>query len=234
MLKKTILSCLTTLFFTNYLFALNEPHTVKVLETKNAGVYTYIKVKEKKDNYWVAITKSNIKIGQTITIHEQVWMKNFKSKALNKTFDKILFAQIPKKAISGSNDIHNIHGKMIRKKQDNQLKPNPTFNDDLIISNSKPIKTTISNLYTQKEKYKNKNVEIQGNVLQVSNKVMGNTWVKIYNGKDAVIFRSPNEDEKVTIGDKVKVIGTINTNVDYGYGFKYEIIGVNGKFEILN
>jgi len=234
MLKKIILSCLTTLFFTNYLFALNEPHTVKVLEIKNAGAYTYIKVKENKDNYWVAITKSNIKIGQTITIHEQVWMKNFKSKALNKTFDKILFAQIPKKAISGSNNIHNIHGKMIKKKQDNQLKPNPTFNDDLIISNSKPIKTTISNLYTQKEKYKNKNVEIQGDVLQVSNKVMGNTWVKIYNGKDAVIFRSPNEDEKVTIGDKVKVIGTINTNVDYGYGFKYEIIGVNGKFEILN
>lgn len=63
---------------------------------------------------------------------------------------------------------------------------------------------------------------------------MGNTWVKIYNGKDAVIFRSPNEDEKVAIGDKVKVIGTINTNVDYGYGFKYEIIGVNGKFKILN
>ncbi len=234
MLKKIILSCLTTLFFTNYLFALNEPHTVKVLEIKNAGAYTYIKVKENKDNYWVAITKSNIKIGQTITIHEQVWMKNFKSKALNKTFDKILFAQIPKKAISGSNNIHNIHGKMIKKKQDNQLKPNPTFNDDLIISNSKPIKTTISNLYTQKEKYKNKNVEIQGDVLQVSNKVMGNTWVKIYNGKDAVIFRSPNEDEKVTIGDKVKVIGTINTNVDYGYGFKYEIIGVNGKFKILN
>lgn len=234
MLKKTILSCLTTLFFTNYLFALNEPHTVKVLETKNAGAYTYIKVKENKDNYWVAITKSNIKIGQTITIHEQVWMKNFKSKALNKTFDKILFAQIPKKAISGSNNIHNIHGKMIKKKQDNQLKPNPTFNDGLIISNSKPIKTTISNLYTQKEKYKNNNVEIQGDILQVSNKVMGNTWVKIYNGKDAVIFRSPNEDEKVAIGDKVKVIGTINTNVDYGYGFKYEIIGVNGKFEILN
>ncbi|WP_321468543.1 hypothetical protein [Halarcobacter sp.] len=234
MLKKIILSCLTTLFFTNYLFALNEPHTVKVLETKNAGAYTYIKVKENKDNYWVAITKSNIKIGQTITIHEQVWMKNFKSKALNKTFDKILFAQIPNKAISGSNNIHNIHGKMIKKKQDNQLKPNPTFNDNLIISNSKPIKTTISNLYTQKEKYKNKNVEIQGDVLQVSNKVMGNTWVKIYNGKDAVKFRSPNEDEKVAIGDKVKVIGTINTNVDYGYGFKYEIIGVNGKFEILN
>lgn len=115
MLKKITLSCLTTLFFTNYLFALNEPHTVKVLETKNAGAYTYIKVKENKDNYWVAITKSNIKIGQTITIHEQVWMKNFKSKALNKTFDKILFAQIPKKAISGSNNIHNIHGKMIKK-----------------------------------------------------------------------------------------------------------------------
>ncbi|WP_320036392.1 hypothetical protein [Halarcobacter sp.] len=234
MIGKLTIYCLGVLFFTSSLFALNEPHTVKILETKNAGAYTYIKVEENNDTYWAAISKSNVKVGQTITIHEQVWMKEFKSKALDKTFDKILFAQIPKKGVSGSDNIHNIHGNMIKKKQSNELKPNPKFNEGIIVSNSEAIKTNISDLFTNKEKYKNKNVEIEGDVLQVSNKVMGNTWVKIYNGKDAVIFRSTNEDEKVSIGDKVKVIGTINTDVDYGYGFKYEVIGVNGKFTILN
>ncbi|XOB63056.1 hypothetical protein ACMC56_04440 [Campylobacterota bacterium DY0563] len=234
MIRKFTIYCLGVLFITSSLFALNEPHTVKILETKNAGAYTYIKVEEKGDTYWAAISKSNVKVGQTITIHEQVWMKQFKSKALDKTFDKILFAQVPKKGVSGSDNIHNIHGNMIKKKQSNELKPNPKFNEGLIVSNSKAIKTNISDLFKNKEKYKNKNVEIEGDVLQVSNKVMGNTWVKIYNGKDAVIFRSSNEDEKVAIGDKVKVIGTINTDVDYGYGFKYEVIGVNGKFTILN
>lgn len=84
-----------------------------------------------------------------------------------------------------------------------------------------------------KEKYKNKNVTLEGEVVEVSNKVMGNTWIKIKNNNDAMIFRSMNEDEKVKIGDKIKVTGTINTDVDYGYGFKYNVIGVNGKVEKL-
>lgn len=234
MMKKFTIGCLSILLSANLAFALNEPHTVKVLEIKNAGAYTYMKVDEKGDQYWAAINKSPVKVGQTLTIKEQVWMKDFKSKALNKTFDKVLFADYKRKGISGVDNIHNIHGDMIKKKQKENYKPNPKFNDSVVISKEAPIQTNISEIFENKEKFKNKNVEIKGDVIQVSNKVMGNTWVKIQNGKNAVIFRSPNEDEKVKVGDNVKVIGTVNTDVDYGYGFAYEVIGVNGKFEVLN
>jgi len=233
MIKKLSISCLTALIFTNFAFALDEPHHVKILQTKDAGGYTYIKVDEKGDIFWAAIMKTPVKIGETITIKEQVWMKNFKSKTLDKTFDKILFAQLDKKDLMSAKNIHNIHGNMIKKKQNTQIRPNPKFNEGVIISKDTPIKVDISEIYKNKDKYKNKNVQIIGDVLQVSNKVMGNTWVKIYNGTNAIIFRSSNEDEKVSIADKVEVIGTINTDVDYGYGFKYEIIGVDGKFTIL-
>ena len=232
MIKKLMTGCLGILLSVSTAFALNEEHKVKILETKDAGGYTYIKVSEEDKEYWAAISASAVKVGDTITIKEQVWMKNFKSKALNETFDKIMFADFAKKGISGADNVHKIHGKMIKKKQDT-LRPDPKFNEGLIISNEPAIKASISDLYENKEKYKNKNVEVIGDVIQVSNKVKGNTWVKIYNGKDAVIFRSANEDEKVEIADKVKVIGTINTDVDYGFGFAYEVIGVNSKFEIL-
>lgn len=233
MIKKLTLGCFGILLCVNTSFAkLNDSHTAKVLEFKDAGGYTYIKVDEKGKQYWAAIMKSPVKIGQEITFKEQVVMKNFKSKALNKTFEEVMFAEVPKKGISGADNVHNIHGKMIKKKQE-EVKPDVKFNDGIVISKGDAIKTDISDLYKNKEKYKNKNVEVQGHVLQVSRKVMGNTWVKIYNGKDAVIFRSPNEEEKIDIGDKVKVMGTLNTNIDFGYGYKYEILGVNGKFEVL-
>ncbi|PLY07078.1 MAG: hypothetical protein C0625_07745 [Arcobacter sp.] len=232
MIKKITIACIGTLFSVTTALALNEPHTVKILEVKDAGAYTYIKVNENNQQYWAAIEASPVKIGQTITLKEQVWMKNFKSKTLDKTFDKVLFADFERKGISGADNVHKIHGSMIKKKQE-ILKPDPKFNEGLVISKEKAIKIDISDLYKNKEIYKNKNVELTADVIQVSNKVKGNTWVKIYNGKDAIIFRSPNEDEKVEIGDKVKVIGTINTDVDYGFGFAYEIIGVNGKFEVL-
>lgn len=232
MIKKLTLGCLGILFSVSTAFALNEPHTVKVLEVKDAGGYTYMKVDEKGEQFWAAINKAPVKVGQTLTIKEQVWMKNFKSKVLDMTFDKVLFADYAKKGISGTDNVHNIHGNMIKEKQE-EIKPNVKFNEGTYTSDSKPIKADISDLFKNKAEYKNKNVEVQGDVIQVSNKVMGNTWVKIYNGKDAVIFRSPNEDEKISVGDKVKVIGTINTDIDFGYGYKYEILGVNGKFEIL-
>ncbi len=234
MFKKLTLGCLSILLSTNLAYALNEPHEVKVLESINSGAYTYLKVEEKGEQYWAAIMKTPIKVGSSITIKEQVWMKNFKSKTLDKTFDKILFAMYPKKAISGVDNIHSIHGDMINKKQKQAMKPNPKFNEKVVVAKGSAIKTTISEIFSNKDKFKNKNVEIQGEVLQVSNKVMGNTWVKIYDGKEAVIFRSPNEDEKIAVGNKVKVVGTINTNVDYGFGYAYEVIGVNGKFEVIN
>jgi len=234
MFKKLTLGCLSILLSANLAYAVNEPHEVKVLESINSGAYTYLKVEEKGEQYWAAIMKTPIKVGSSITIKEQVWMKNFKSKTLDKTFDKILFAMYPKKAISGVDNIHSIHGDMINKKQKQAMKPNPKFNEKVVVAKGSAIKTNISEIFSNKDKFKNKNVEIQGEVLQVSNKVMGNTWVKIYDGKEAVIFRSPNEDEKIVVGNKVKVVGTINTNVDYGFGYAYEVIGVNGKFEVIN
>lgn len=234
MLKKITLGTIGILLTANLAFALNEPHKVKILETADAGTYTYIKVEENGEQYWAAIMKAPVKIGDTITIKEQVWMNNFKSTALNKTFDKVLFADIQREGISGADNIHSIHGDMIKKKQEHAYRPDPKFNEGLVISNDQPQKTNITEIFNNAEKYKNKNVEIEGEVIQVSDKVMGNTWVKIYDGKDSLIFRSPNEDEKVSIGNKVKVIGTINTDIDYGYGFSYKIIGVNGKFTVIN
>lgn len=232
MIKKITVGCLGLLLSISTAFALNEKHTAKVLESKSAGGYTYLKVEEDGKQYWAAVMRTDIKEGQTVTFSEQVVMKNFKSKALKKTFDEIMFAELPKKkGITGSDNIHGIHGNMIKKKAAEQ-KPDVKFNDGLIIAKGDAVEVDISELYKNKAAYKNKNVTVKGHVLQVSNKVMGNTWIKVYNGKDSVIFRSPNENEKIEIGDEVKVTGTINTDVDFGYGYKYEILGINGKFTV--
>ncbi|AXX86538.1 hypothetical protein AMRN_0785 [Malaciobacter marinus] len=230
MLKKITIGCVGVLLSVNTAFAKKDTiHEGKVLEFKDAGSYTYVKIQDKDKNYWAAVPATKVIVGETIKISEQMWMTNFKSTALNRTFEKVMFAEMPnaKKAIHGTNNVHGIHGQMTKGE-----KPNPKF-DEIVISKDKPIKTTIAKLFEKKDAFKNKNVQIQGEVVQVSNKVLGNTWVKIKGTNDSIIFRSPNADEKVKKGDKVEVIGTINTDVDYGYGFKYQIIGVNAKFTKL-
>ena len=233
MIKKLTMACLSTLLAANTLLATNTMHTGKILELQNAGIYVYIKLKKQNEEIWAAIPKTDLKVGDNVTLKEELWMKNFKSTALEKTFEKVLFAEIDgqKKAIHGVDNVHGIHGQAIKKDM-KQEKPNPKF-DDITISKEKAITTTIEEIQKNPMNYKNKNVLVEGEVIQVSNKVMGNTWIKIQDKSEAIIFRSTNEDEKVKIGDKIKVTGTINTDVDYGYGFKYKIIGVNAKVEKL-
>ena len=225
-MKKFNINCVSLFFFANTLLASNATHTGKILEKMDAGIYTYVKFETQNETYWVAIPKTELAVGETLTVKESTWMKNFESKTLNKTFDKVMFADLEngKKAIHGVDNVHGIHG---QKMNNEELKPD--FKNNITTSNETPIKVTISELYEKKDSFKNKNVQIEGEIVQISTKVQGNSWVKISDGKEAVIVRSNNEDEKFKRKDKVSIITTINTDVDYGFGFKYQIIGVNAQ-----
>ena len=64
----------------------------KVVETMNAGGYTYVQVEEKGQKLWVAVMETKLKVGDTVEFHDSQPMVNFQSKSLNRTFDKIIFA----------------------------------------------------------------------------------------------------------------------------------------------
>ncbi|MBU1643121.1 hypothetical protein KKE54_07140, partial [bacterium] len=51
-----------------------ETHTAKVLETLDSGGYTYIKVQEGSDSYWIAMMQRTVKKGESIRFEEAGWM----------------------------------------------------------------------------------------------------------------------------------------------------------------
>ncbi|MDD3814583.1 MAG: DNA-binding protein [Desulfocapsaceae bacterium] len=63
-----------------------------VLETMNAGGYTYLQVDTGKVQQWVAIPESKVKAGDKVSYYEGMAMPNFTSKSLNRTFDSIIFS----------------------------------------------------------------------------------------------------------------------------------------------
>jgi hypothetical protein len=62
---------------------------VKLVE--NAGSYTYAKVDIGGDEFWLATTMVALEPGAEVAWKDYAMMKNFKSKALNREFDQILF-----------------------------------------------------------------------------------------------------------------------------------------------
>jgi len=78
-------------------------HKGKVLQTQDAGSYTYVKIEENGQKLWVAfmkeaLTKERVKIGDAIEFPDSPPMVNFQSKELKKTFDKVIFAAGLRKA----------------------------------------------------------------------------------------------------------------------------------------
>lgn len=72
-------------------------HKGKVLQTMDAGSYTYVEVEEKGQKLWIAVmkealVKEGVKIGDTIEFPDSPPMVNFQSKELKKTFEKVIFS----------------------------------------------------------------------------------------------------------------------------------------------
>lgn len=73
-------------------------HEGTVVDTMNGGGYTYVQIKEADNMFWAAGPEAEVKKGDKVAVVEQMWMNQFTSKTLNRTFDKLLFVgQIEKK-----------------------------------------------------------------------------------------------------------------------------------------
>ena len=65
----------------------------KVLQTMDAGSYTYLEVEEKGQKLWIAALKTKLSKGDIVEFPDSKPMEKFESKTLKKTFDKIIFAE---------------------------------------------------------------------------------------------------------------------------------------------
>ena len=69
----------------------NVPTSGKVIKAMHAGGYTYMQLENAGKEFWIAATMLNVKRNDQITWTSAAVMHNFKSSALRRTFDEILF-----------------------------------------------------------------------------------------------------------------------------------------------
>lgn len=66
--------------------------TETVLETMNAGQYTYVRVEKDGKSLWVAGPVFSVKVGDEVAVYNEMIMNNFYSKTLDRTFEEIFFS----------------------------------------------------------------------------------------------------------------------------------------------
>lgn len=191
------------------------PHSAKVLQSMNSGGYTYMKVDDGKNKYWIAMTQRDVKSGDMIEFTEQGWMKNFHSKTLNRTFDNILFAADASTAAPSQEQVH--------------------YQPDIFTSKYKMKTTiTIAEIFKDREMYVAKDVTVRGKVTKVSHGIMGKNWVHIQDGSrfknmDDLVFTTTKETPKA--GEIVYATGKLAKDKDFGYGYFYPVIMEESNFK---
>ncbi len=200
----------------------NSSHQVTVAEVVQANSYTYLNVNEGKENYWIAVTKREVENGETYYYSSGLEMKNFESKDLGRTFDKIYFVdQLNKEPATTAGKMPGMspHGRKL-----------PSQKNGVSVE---PIKggVSVAELYANSESYKEKTVKIKGQVTKFNSNIMGRNWVHIQDGTND----SGNYDLTVTtkdvvkVGDVVTFEGTITLKKDFGAGYFYEVIMEDAK-----
>jgi hypothetical protein len=65
----------------------------KVVETMNAGGYTYVCIKQGEQKAWAAVPATKVAVGSEVAVTPGMVMTNFSSKSLGRTFDAIVFSR---------------------------------------------------------------------------------------------------------------------------------------------
>ncbi|MFN8357062.1 MAG: GW dipeptide domain-containing protein [Spirosomataceae bacterium] len=200
-----------------------DAHQVTALEVLQAERYTYVKVKENNDTYWIATVKFDAKVGNTYLYRGGLLKTNFESQEHKRTFDKIYLVSeiIDAAAHPGGN-----------------MSQAPTAATDATPLN-KPLTETVKDaikldvLLKNKEKYVGKLVVIYGKCIKANYGIMGKNWIHLQDGtkkdgKTCEITITTNEN--IPLGAIIALEGKVVLNKDFGAGYTYDILIEDAKY----
>ncbi len=77
---------------TNATATANLYYQGEVVTVEHGGAYSYLEVKEHTEaTFWVAVNATEVKVGDYVRFQKELVAKKFKSKALDRTFEELIF-----------------------------------------------------------------------------------------------------------------------------------------------
>jgi hypothetical protein len=184
-----------------------------VLETMNAGGYTYAHLDRDGTKLWIAGPEAKLAIGAKLGRMTGTLMTNFHSDTLARTFDQIYFVG----AYSGAAATApaNPHGANPAAVAEPVAKLAPA-----------PGGKTVADIFANKAALAGKPVVVRGKVVKLNTGILGKNWVHVRDGTGA----DGTNDLLVTtqatpaVGDIVVVRGKVALDQDFGASYRYAVL----------
>ena len=199
----------------------NQVHVVQVEEKMDASSYSYLKVNENGNSYWIAVPTMDVKPGEKIYFSKSMEMKDFKSETLGKTFESVLFVDDASKDAMGQ-DVASPHSKISTGK-DVSIKVEPLKDG-----------YSVEQIYSKKSSLVNKVVKVKGVVVKINKDIMNTNWIHIQDGtgKDGTHDLLVTSDTVPEVGQTIVAEGKVISNKDFGAGYFYSVLLENSKITI--
>jgi hypothetical protein len=202
------------------------PLSGTVVQTMDSGGYTYLLIESGGDRRWAAINAAPVKVGEKVTLKPGATMVNFSSKALNRTFDRIVFSNgIEQQSVDAKKGDS-------AKKSGGSAGAAAPYSKISVEKADGPNGYRIADLYANR-KLNGKKVTVRGKVIKVSSGIMDRNWIHLQDGSGSP--RKKNHNLVVTsadlpdVGDIVTITGTLVRNKDFGSGYRYDAIVEKAK-----
>lgn len=186
----------------------------KVTETMNAAGYTYVLLDTGSEKVWGAAPTTAVTIGDQLEFSTRMPMRDFQSKALNRSFPVVYFAP----RFIGSNNNSSSVTAAISANAKSQ-KPVAALKTMAKAEGG----YTIAEIHNDKINLANKTVSVRGQVTKFTPNVMNKNWlhIKDNSGKNDLTITT---NHKAAVGDVVVISGKPVLDKDFGYGYFYPLI----------
>jgi hypothetical protein len=200
------------------------PFRGEVLESINAGPYTYLRLQTKDGEVWAAIMQTTMPKGTNVQLHDPMLMTNFESKALGKTFDEIVFAS----AVSTESSSIATPAQQMAAAHKGAASPIVTAPVEKVAKATGANARTVADVYTQRAQLKDKNVVVRGQVVKYTADIMDRNWIHLRDGTGSAEAKSNDllvtTKQAAKVGDVILVSGPVKTDVNYGSGYAYSVV----------
>jgi hypothetical protein len=198
-----------------------------VVETMNAGSYTYVKVRTAEGEVWAAGPTTTVAVGDEVTLPKGMLMQDFESPSLGRKFPQIYFVNAIQKG--GGAAAPQGHAGMPGGEPGAEH-TGPVMGGKAVTIGSIARADggrTVSEIHAARAGLGGQRVKVRGQVVKSTENVMGRNWLHIQDGSAEGAMGDltvTTESGNAKVGDLVLVEGVAAVDRDFGSGYRYEVL----------
>src|SRR5262249_34132839 len=148
--------------------------TGKVLERIDAAQYTYLRLETAQGLIWAAVPTTKRAVGSMVTVLNPIWMENFTSTTLHRTWPRIAFGTLDAESGPMPAELPPGHG---------AARPAVDSGSIRVAHATGPQGRTVADVWAQRLALKDKKISVRGKVVKATNGVLGKNWQDLRDGK---------------------------------------------------